>query len=104
MKLFRPLNHIRIVPRWIIFMFDIAVSAIAFLFAFTLYHNFMLEAFSRVDFAISFLFCISLTVVSFFVFTLYSGIVLYTSAIDSIQNLSSFEFTSIIMFLVKWVL
>lgn len=103
MKLFRPLNHIRIVPRWIIFMFDIAVSAIAFLFAFTLYHNFKLEAFSRVDFATSFLFCISLTAVSFFVFRLYSGIVRYTSAVDSIRILSTIVFTSIIMFLVKLV-
>ncbi|WP_149524659.1 polysaccharide biosynthesis protein [Sphingobacterium hotanense] len=103
MKLFRPLNHIRIVPRWIIFMFDIAVSAIAFLFAFILYHNFKLEAFSRVDFATSFLFCISLTAVSFFVFRLYSGIVRYTSAVDSIRILSTIVFTSIIMFLVKLV-
>lgn len=103
MKILKPLNHIRIVPRWIIFMFDIAVSAIAFIFAYSLYNDFKLDAFSEFSFATSFLFCIVLTAVSFCVFRLYSGIVRYTSAVDSIRILSTIVFTSIIMFLAKLV-
>ncbi|MVZ62994.1 polysaccharide biosynthesis protein [Sphingobacterium humi] len=103
MKILKPLNHIRIVPRWIIFMFDIAVSAIAFIFAYSLYNDFKLDAFSELSFATSFLFCIVLTAVSFCVFRLYSGIVRYTSAVDSIRILSTIVFTSIIMFLAKLV-
>ncbi len=104
MKLLKPLNHIKIVPRWIIFSFDIAISACAFIFAFTLYNNFQLDSFSKVDFSIEFLFCMSLTAISFLVFRLYSGIVRYTSAVDSIRILSTIVFTAIIMFIAKLLL
>lgn len=103
MKIIKPLNHIKIVPRWIIFMFDIAVSACAFLLAFTLYNNFNVDSFSKTDFSIEFLFCMTLTAISFLVFKLYSGIVRYTSAVDSIRILSTIVFTSIIMFLAKLI-
>src|SRR5690606_2957050 len=103
MKIIKPLNHIKIVPRWIIFMFDIAVSACAFLLAFTLYNNFNFDSFSKTDFSIEFLFCMTLTAISFLVFKLYSGIVMYTSAVDSIRILSTIVFTSIIMFLAKLI-
>ncbi len=104
MKLLKPLNHIKIVPRWIIFSFDIAISACAFIFAFTLYNNFQLDSFSKIDFSIEFLFCMSLTALSFLVFRLYSGIVRYTSAVDSIRILSTIVFTAIIMFIAKLLL
>ncbi|MGN5956366.1 polysaccharide biosynthesis protein [Sphingobacterium lactis] len=101
MKLLKPLNHIKIVPRWIIFSFDIAISACAFIFAFILYNNFQLESFSSTDFAVKFLFCMTLTAFSFLVFRLYSGIVRYTSAVDSIRILSTIVFTAIVMFIAK---
>lgn len=101
MKLLKPLNHIKIVPRWIIFSFDIAISAFAFIFAFILYNNFQLESFSSTDFAVEFLFCMTLTAFSFLVFRLYSGIVRYTSAVDSIRILSTIVFTAIVMFIAK---
>ncbi|WP_344675631.1 nucleoside-diphosphate sugar epimerase/dehydratase [Sphingobacterium kyonggiense] len=101
MKLLKPLNHIKIVPRWIIFSFDIAISAFAFIFAFILYNNFHLESFSSTDFAVEFLFCMTLTAFSFLVFRLYSGIVRYTSAVDSIRILSTIVFTAIVMFIAK---
>ena len=104
MKLLKPLNHIKIVPRWIIFSFDIAISACAFIFAFTLYNNFQLDSFSKIDFSVEFLFCMSLTAISFLVFRLYSGIVRYTSAVDSIRILSTIVFTAIIMFIAKLLL
>ena len=101
MKLIRPLNNIKIVPRWIIFIFDLAISACAFIFAYTVYNNFHTESFSKIDFASQFLFCISITAISFLIFKLYSGIVRYTSAVDSIRILSTIVFTAIIMFIVK---
>ncbi len=103
MKIIKPLNHIKIVPRWIIFMFDIAVSACAFLLAFTLYNNFNVDSFSKTDFSVGFLFCLTITAISFLVFKLYSGIVRYTSAVDSIRILSTIVFTSIVMFIVKLI-
>ncbi|SEF84679.1 polysaccharide biosynthesis protein [Sphingobacterium lactis] len=101
MKIIKPLNNIKIVPRWIIFTFDIAVSAIAFFFAYVLCYNFQLDSFTNESFAIDFLFCIGLTALSFMIFRLYSGIVRYTSAVDSIRILSTIVFTSITMFIAK---
>ncbi|MFZ4261792.1 polysaccharide biosynthesis protein [Sphingobacterium sp. HJSM2_6] len=101
MKIIKPLNHIKIVPRWIIFMFDIAISSCAFIFAYTLYNNFEIDSFSKVNFSMEFLFCISLTSLSFLVFKLYSGIIRYTSAVDSIRILSTIVFTSITMLIAK---
>ncbi|MGM1430694.1 polysaccharide biosynthesis protein [Sphingobacterium lactis] len=101
MKIIKPLNNIKIVPRWIIFTFDIAVSAIAFFFAYVLCYNFQVDSFTNENFAIDFLFCIGLTALSFMIFRLYSGIVRYTSAVDSIRILSTIVFTSITMFIAK---
>src|SRR5690606_24523335 len=84
-------------------MYYLAVSACAFLLAFTLYNNFNVDSFSKTDFSIEFLFCMTLTAISFLVFKLYSGIVRYTSAVDSIRILSTIVFTSIIMFLAKLI-
>jgi len=103
MKILKPLNHIKIVPRWIIFMFDIAISACAFIFAYTLVNNFRIDSYAKIDFAVDFLFCLTLTSLSFLIFKLYSGIVRYTSAVDSIRILSVIVFTSITMFIVKLI-
>ncbi|MGO1597740.1 MAG: polysaccharide biosynthesis protein [Sphingobacterium sp.] len=101
MKLIKPLNNIKIVPRWIIFTFDIAVSALAFFVAYLLHNNFQVNSFATQNVSISFLLCIGLTGISFFIFRLYSGIVRYTSAVDSIRILSTIIFTSITLFIVK---
>lgn len=101
MKLLKPLNHIKIVPRWIIFTFDIAVSTFAFFVAYLLHTNFQPQSFGTPTVSIYFLLCIGLTAISFLIFRLYSGIVRYTSAVDSIRILSTIIFTSITLFIVK---
>lgn len=101
MKLFRVINHVKIVPRWIIFSLDLFVAAITFLTAFALFHNFQFHHVSPNDFATQFLLCIGATAISFSIFRLYSGIVRYTSAADSIRILSTILFTIIILFALK---
>ncbi|MBE8713815.1 polysaccharide biosynthesis protein [Sphingobacterium hungaricum] len=101
MKFLKLLNHIKIVPRWIIFSFDMAVAVLAFLIAFVIYHNFNPTFFSDSNFAIDFLTCLTVTALSFFIFKLFSGIVRYTSAIDSIRILSTVLFTLVMLFVVK---
>src|SRR5690606_22817082 len=101
MKLLKPLNQIKIVPRWIIFTFDIAVSTFAFFVAYLLHSQFEPQSFASPAVSIYFLLCIGLTAISFLIFRLYSGIVRYTSAVDSIRILSNIVFTSITLFIVK---
>lgn len=101
MKLLKPLNQIKIVPRWIIFTFDIAVSTFAFFVAYLLHSQFEPQSFASPAISIYFLLCIGLTAISFLIFRLYSGIVRYTSAVDSIRILSTIVFTSITLFIVK---
>lgn len=101
MKLFRVINHVKIVPRWIIFSLDLSVAAITFLTAFALFHNFQFTALSPNEFATQFLLCMGATAISFSIFRLYSGIVRYTSAADSIRILSTILFTIIILFALK---
>lgn len=101
MKLLKPLNQIKIVPRWIIFTFDIAVSTFAFFVAYLLHSQFEPQSFASPAVSIYFLLCIGLTAISFLIFRLYSGIVRYTSAVDSIRILSTIVFTSITLFIVK---
>ncbi|ERJ58436.1 polysaccharide biosynthesis protein [Sphingobacterium paucimobilis] len=101
MKLFRVINHVKIVPRWIIFSLDLFVAAVTFLTAFALFHNFQFYTISPNEFATQFLLCIGATAISFSIFRLYSGIVRYTSAADSIRILSTILFTIIILFALK---
>lgn len=101
MKLIQLIKHVRIVPRWIIFTLDIFVSAIAFTFAYFLFHNFDIHTIDITDFNMQFFFCISATAISFTTFKLYSGIVRYTSAVDSIRILSTILFTVILLFAIK---
>lgn len=104
MKVLNFLNQIKIVPRWIIFMFDLCVAAIAFIAAYFVNYNFNLSAFTKATFATEVLYCLGITAFSFYVFRLYSGIIRYTSAVDSIRVLSTMLFTVIILFAVKLVL
>ncbi len=103
MKIFRLINHVRIVPRWIIFLLDLSVSILMFLIAYLLYLSFSHYEYSSIDFARQFLVCISITSISFYVFKLYSGIIRYTSSTDSIRILSTILFIAIILFTIKIV-
>lgn len=97
-------NQIGIVPRWTIFIFDLAIAAIAFLFSYAIFYSFNINAFTRPSFAIEMLYCLGVTSLSFLLFKLYSGIVRYTSAVDSIRILSTVLFNLIILFVIKLAL
>jgi len=103
MQRFPILNQIGIVPRWTIFICDLTVSSIAFIFAYTLFYSFNLNAYDRPSFGLEFIYCLSITAISFSVFRLYSGIVRYTSAVDSIRILSTILFNLILFFILKVV-
>ena len=98
MKIFKVINHVKILPRWVIFFLDLTSAIIAFLIAFYIYQDTKNIQFSPNDFASAFLLCLGATVVSFAVFKLYAGIVRYTSSTDSIRILSSNLLTVIILF------
>lgn len=98
MKIFKVINHVKILPRWVIFFLDLTSAIIAFLIAFYIYQDTKNIQFSPNDFASVFLLCLGATVVSFSVFKLYAGIVRYTSSTDSIRILSSNLLTVIILF------
>ncbi|WP_149914641.1 polysaccharide biosynthesis protein [Sphingobacterium cavernae] len=98
MKIFKVINHVKILPRWVIFFLDLTSAIIAFLIAYYIYQDTKNLQFNPNDFASAFLLCLGATVVSFVVFKLYSGIVRYTSSTDSIRILSSNLLTVIILF------
>jgi FlaA1/EpsC-like NDP-sugar epimerase len=98
MKIFKVINHVKILPRWVIFFLDLTSAIIAFLIAYYIYQDTKNLQFSPNDFASAFLLCLGATIVSFAVFKLYAGIVRYTSSTDSIRILSSNLLTVIILF------
>ncbi|MBE8722182.1 polysaccharide biosynthesis protein [Sphingobacterium pedocola] len=103
MRLLKLINHIKIVPRWIIFLLDLMVAAIAFTVAYTLFNNFNFSNLSASVFASQFLYGMLITGISFWVFRLHAGIIRYTSAVDSIRILSTILFTVIILFTLKLI-
>src|SRR5690606_21407160 len=93
MKILKAVNHIKIVPRWIIFALDIAIDTFIFICTYALYNNFKFDLFRTPETALLYSFCISATTISFLVFKLYLGIVRYTSSLDSIRILSTILFS-----------
>ena len=101
MKFLKIVNHIKIVPRWIIFLFDMGIAVLAFLLTYVIFHEFNSNKLLKSNFEAEFLVCLTITALAFFVFKLYSGIVRYTSAIDSIRILSTVLFTTVVIFAIK---
>lgn len=103
MKILKAVNHIKIVPRWIIFAIDIAIATFIFICTYALYNNFQFDLFRTQETALLYFFCITATIISFFVFKLYLGIVRYTSALDSIRILSTTLFSLTLLFAAKLI-
>lgn len=101
MKFLKVINHVKILPRWVIFFLDLSSAIIAFSIAYYLYQDTKNLSFNANVFAKEFLLCIGVTAISFHVFKLYSGIVRYTSSTDSIRILSCNLLTVILLFSVK---
>lgn len=103
MKFLKVINHIKIVPRWIIFALDLCIASIVFVGAYLVFHNFDLSTFRTQDTAEIYFYCLAATAVAFSFFRLYLGIIRYTSAIDSIRILSAVLFMTVILFTCKLV-
>lgn len=103
MRLISSIKHVKIVPRWIILALDLMVSVTAFVIALFLFHDFQFSNIHIENYALQFIISISVTTISFYVFKLYSGIVRYTSAADSIRILSTILFTVITLLAIKLI-
>lgn len=101
MKILKAVNHIKIVPKWIIFVLDLCIATFVFICTYALFHNFDFSSFRTKDTALLYFFCISATAISFSLFKLHLGIVRYTSALDSIRILSTILFSLITLFTCK---
>lgn len=103
MKILKAVNHIKIVPRWIILALDLGIATFIFICTYALYNNFDFSLFRTQDTALLYFFCITATTISFLVFKLYLGIVRYTSALDSIRILSTILFSLTLLFGTKLI-
>ncbi|MDR0265346.1 MAG: polysaccharide biosynthesis protein [Sphingobacterium sp.] len=98
------LSKVNIVPRWIIFLLDIFSVSIAYLLANVIYYDFNFDFLLDIDFSIRYILFISVCSLSFYLFKMYTGIVRYTSAIDSIRILSTIIFSVFVLLVIKLVI
>jgi len=98
------LSKVNIVPRWIIFLLDIFSVSIAYLLANVIYYDFDFAFLLDIDFSIRYILFIGVCSFSFYLFKMYTGIVRYTSAIDSIRILSTITFSVFILLVIKLII
>ncbi|MFC3353215.1 polysaccharide biosynthesis protein [Sphingobacterium zeae] len=98
------LSKVNIVPRWIIFLLDIFSVSIAYLLANVIYYDFDFAFLLDIDFSIRYILFIGVCSFSFYLFKMYTGIVRYTSAIDSIRILSTITFSVFILLVIKIII
>lgn len=98
------LSKVNIVPRWIIFLLDIFSVSIAYLLANVIYYDFDFAFLRDIDFSIRYILFIGVCSFSFYLFKMYTGIVRYTSAIDSIRILSTITFSVFILLVIKIII
>lgn len=99
MKILESIKELKIVPRWMIFLFDLTVAFVAFLVAILVESNFTSKSFSPSEFFLEMFYCVGVTAVFFLIFRLYRGIIRYTSEIDSMRILGTLFFTFIFLLL-----
>ncbi|UIR55591.1 polysaccharide biosynthesis protein [Sphingobacterium sp. SRCM116780] len=97
-------NKLNIVPRWIIFVLDIFTVIFAFILANIIYYSFDFAFLQTTDFAIRLIYCIGVTAASFYLFKMHTGIIRYTSAVDSIRILTAIVFSVLVFFTIKTIL
>ncbi|WP_312186009.1 nucleoside-diphosphate sugar epimerase/dehydratase [Sphingobacterium sp.] len=98
------LSKVNIVPRWIIFLLDIFSVSIAYLLANVIYYDFNFDFLLDIDFSIRYILFIGVCSFSFYLFKMYTGIIRYTSAIDSIRILSTIIFSVFVLLVVKLII
>lgn len=96
-------SKIEIVPRWIIFVIDICLSAVALLLAEVIAKNFIVTA---IDFHALYRAALAVIIINVFVFYFlktYAGIVRYTSAQDSVKILGAVLLGAFLIFMLNAV-
>lgn len=94
-------SKIEIVPRWIIFVIDICLSATALLIAEVIAKNFIVTG---IDFQALYRAALTVIIINVFVFYFlktYAGIVRYTSAQDSVKILGAVLLSAFLIFVVN---
>ncbi|RYF25665.1 MAG: polysaccharide biosynthesis protein [Flavobacteriales bacterium] len=94
-------NKINIVPRWIIFLLDLAVCFVSLTVAYLLKFNFDLSGLDIVEFSRNVLVLSLINIVVFFNVKTYAGIIRYTSAQDTFRILFAVLITNGLFFFVN---
>ncbi|RZL14527.1 MAG: polysaccharide biosynthesis protein, partial [Pedobacter sp.] len=92
-------KQINIVPRWIVFVIDIAICCISLVLAYILRNNLVISAIHTPELARNLLILTIINCVVFMVFRTYSGIIRYTSAQDSFRIIFSILATNGLFFM-----
>ncbi len=82
-------NQINIVPRWLIFTLDLAISFISLTAAYLIKSNFDFSSINHVEFDRNILISAILGTIVFFSVKTFAGIIRYTSAQDSFRILTA---------------
>lgn len=88
-------------PRWIIFTIDLGICLFSLLLAYLLRFNFQIPDEYIASFVYVFPFLLSLRIASFFIFKTYSGIIRYTSTIDTQRIFVVVTFVSFLVALIN---
>lgn len=97
-------NKLNIVPRWIIFVLDIFTAVFAFTLANIIYYSFDFAFINTSEFAIRLIYAMGVTATSFYLFKMHTGIIRYTSAVDSIRILTAIVFAVLVFLVIKTIL
>lgn len=97
-------SKINIVPRWIIFLLDIAICILSFTAAYAIHSNLVLSTIDIVAFSRNLLLTLAITGVVFFNVKTYTGIIRYTSAQDTFRILFAVTLINGIISLVNFII
>ncbi len=97
-------KQINVVPRWVIFLLDLASCTISLLFAYCTRYNFHIEKIDVSSLEKTLLIFLVINCIVFAIAKTYAGIVRYTSAQDSFRILFSVVLSNIILYFAHWSL
>ncbi len=89
-------NQLNILPRWIVFLFDLFIGSISFTLAYLIRISFELDNIDYNEFYKGFLIINFLNLIAFFGLKTYTGIIRYTSAQDSFRILGAVLLSNVI--------
>lgn len=81
----RKIKNLSIIPRWVIFSLDMAISSFCFLFAFLIKSEFDLSVFAQIEVTKSVLILLAFNISLFSLFKVYAGIIRFTGLQDTFR-------------------